>query len=107
MRQVIIRGGRGRARLLLQVGVGEGRAPTITVPKAAACRLGQATTHEEGNPPSETDLKTEIGSQHLNEFGNPAREIKRTRLATTGYRDGTLIDIVLWRLKKLRIWTAR
>jgi len=51
MRQVIIRGGRGRARLLLQVGVGEGRAPTITVPKAAACRLGQATTHEEGNPP--------------------------------------------------------
>jgi hypothetical protein len=77
MRQVIIRGGRGRARLLLQVGVGEGRAPTITVPKAAACRLGQATTHEEGNPPSETDLKTEIGSQHLNEFGNPAREIKR------------------------------
>jgi len=31
---------------------------------------------EERTPPSETKLKTEIGSWYLDEFGNPTREIK-------------------------------
>jgi hypothetical protein len=31
---------------------------------------------EEGAPPSEPKLKTEIGPWYLYEFGNPTREIK-------------------------------
>jgi hypothetical protein len=31
---------------------------------------------EEGAPPSEPKLKTEIGPWYLDEFGNPTREIK-------------------------------
>jgi len=41
------------------------------------CRRCEVSRTEEGTPPSETKLKTEIGSWYLDEFGNPTREIKR------------------------------
>ena len=41
------------------------------------CRPCQISHTEEGGPLSEIELKTEIGSWYLDEFGNPTREIKR------------------------------
>jgi len=41
------------------------------------CRTCELTHAEEGAPPSESKLGTEIGPWHLDEFGNPTREIKR------------------------------
>jgi hypothetical protein len=41
------------------------------------CQTCEVSHTEEGTPPSETELKTEIGSWYLDEFGNPTREIKR------------------------------
>jgi hypothetical protein len=41
------------------------------------CRTCQMSHTEEGTPPSEAEVKTEIGSWYLDEFGNPTREIKR------------------------------
>ena len=32
---------------------------------------------EEGAPPSEVELKIEISSWYLDEFGNPTRQIKK------------------------------
>jgi hypothetical protein len=41
------------------------------------CRTCELTHAEEGAPPSESKLGTEIGPWYLDEFGNPTREIKR------------------------------
>jgi hypothetical protein len=40
------------------------------------CRMCQMSHTEEGTPPTVAELKTEIGSWYLDEFGNPTREIK-------------------------------
>ena len=40
------------------------------------CRTCQMSHTEEGTPPSKAEVKTEIGSWYLDEFGNPTREIK-------------------------------
>lgn len=40
------------------------------------CRMCQMSHTEEGTLPTQAELKTEIGSWYLDEFGNPTREIK-------------------------------
>jgi len=40
------------------------------------CRTCDMSHTEEGAPPNEPKLRTEIGSWYLDEFGNPTREIK-------------------------------
>ena len=41
------------------------------------CRTCQMSHTEEGTPPSEVELKIEISSWYLDEFGIPTRQIKR------------------------------
>ena len=40
------------------------------------CRTCEISHTEEGVPPSEARLRTEIGPWYLDEFGYPTREIK-------------------------------
>jgi hypothetical protein len=41
------------------------------------CRTCEISHTEEGSPPTETELRTEIDSSYLDEFGNPRRKVKR------------------------------
>jgi len=48
--------------------------PDVYIFECLACEISHTA---EGTPPSKTELKIEIGSWHLDEFGNPTRVIKR------------------------------
>jgi hypothetical protein len=48
--------------------------PDVYIFECLACEISHAA---EGTAPSKTELKIEIGSWHLDEFGNLTRAIKR------------------------------